>query len=128
MAGLARQSRPLTLESTTLSTTDRLTQTLVMRFLVNESLQTMHQELREAVQMPSSYQLDPHLSLLYMNLSVTERQRLSIEQAFPYDTVRFDELRAVAIPEQISQPQQVLSWQDLLVCGLPATAGQGRFE
>lgn len=119
LAGLARQSRPLTLQSAGLSTTDRLTQTLVMRFAADESLLTMHRTLREAVQRPSPYQLEPHLSLLYMDLPDEERQRLTLEQEFPYDTVRFDELRAVAIPEQISHPRQIHSWQDLLVCGLP---------
>lgn len=114
LVALSRQSEPLRLHVAGTGTTEILAKTLYLELEAHPTLTYLHQALHTGVSHPSSYRLDPHLSLLYQDLSRVDRERLVQEQLPPCTTVRCDELRAVAIPEQLDSLNAFSGWETLL--------------
>lgn len=117
-AALAEQATPLSLQVLGNGTDAQLSRTLFLHFAQSGALSSLHQRLHAAVRQPSTYRLDPHLSLLYQDLSDAERDRLADELAMPLQKIRFDELRVVAIPQKLQSLQDYVGWETLLAVRL----------
>ncbi|NIQ09825.1 MAG: hypothetical protein GWO08_01345 [Gammaproteobacteria bacterium] len=117
-ARLAASFQVLTLEIDALSGSDKLTETLFVNFQENEEIKDIYSQLHANVHSASSYELHPHLSLLYQKLTAQERDLLIEETAIGLQSIQFNELWAVAIPEQLSSLDDFRGWQTLLTCRL----------
>lgn len=118
MAGLARRCRPFAMQRLGLSGKDRLTQALFASLQQDAAIVELSQLMRAGVPLPSNYHIEPHLSLLYQNISEAERETLVQEIQIPLRKISFDELWAVAIPDQLNTLDDLDDWQNLLICRL----------
>lgn len=117
-AGLARTCRPIVLNALGLSGKTRLSQTLFIRLQENAALLELNRSLHRGVEQPSNYKLDPHLSLLYQDIPVDVRETLTRDISVPLAKISFEELWAVAIPDQLNAIGDFDGWQNLLICRL----------
>jgi putative hydrolase of the HAD superfamily len=115
MAALAGNRCPVVMRPTELASTGRLTQILFARLADNPTLEELSRALHAGVPLPSDYQLNPHLSLLYQRLAAATRDTLVRETALCLSEIRFDSLWAVAIPEQLTTLEDLYNWQPLLI-------------
>jgi putative hydrolase of the HAD superfamily len=118
MAALAGTSRPVVTRPTELACSGRLTQTLFARLADNPAVDGLYRALHAEVPLPSDYQLNPHLSLLYQRLAAATRDTLVRETALCLSEIRLDSLWAVAIPEQLMTLEDLRDWQPLLISRL----------
>lgn len=121
MAGLINSCRPVTMRPIGLAGKDRLTQTLFVKLDKNAAMIELYQSLHAGVSQPSSYDLEPHLSLLYQYLPTAVRESLVRESLVSLREIRFDELWAVAIPKQLKSLDAFDGWQPLLICRLASS-------
>ena len=106
------------MEIDVLSGSDKLTETLFVNFQKNEEIKDIHSQLHVNIHSASRYELHPHLSLLYQKLTAQERDLLIEETAIDLQSIQFNELWAVAIPEQLNSLDGFRGWQTLLTCRL----------
>lgn len=115
MAGLARRCRIFSMQRLGLSCKGFLTQALFASLQEDTATIELSQLLHAGVPQPSNYRLEPHLSLLYQNISVTDREVLAQDIQIPLLKINFDELWAVAIPDQLMTLDDLDGWQNLLI-------------
>lgn len=118
MAGLARRCRPFEMQCLGLSGKDRLTQVLFVSLQKDASTVALSRSLHADVPQPSNYKFEPHLSLLYQNISADDRDPLVRDIQIPLRKIIFDELWAVAIPDRLETLDDLGGWQNLLICRL----------
>lgn len=119
LARLARGTAPLTLSvDSQAMTADLLAKTLYLPVAEIPALESLQHSLCQTLPASSPYQFEPHLSLLYQALTEAERQQLTAEVQWSAKPVRFAELRAMAIPQQLQAVEDFLGWQPLLVARL----------
>jgi hypothetical protein len=111
---VAQATRPLSLAAVGLATGERLAQTLFLRLQTEAAISTLHHALHAGVAQPSSYLLDPHLSLLYQKLSTATRTTLIEELKLPVTNLHCDTLQAVAIPERLDDMAAFVGWKTLI--------------
>ncbi len=103
---------------TGMATTEKLAKTLFFDLQNTPELMRLVRVLHASVPHPSTYQFDPHVSLLYQSLPASVREQLVTEVFWSSDLIRFDELRAVAIPAQIRTCADWTGWQTLMIMHL----------
>ncbi len=118
MAALAENRRPVVMRPTELACSGRLTQALFASLAEHPALDGLSRALHAGVPLPSDYQLNPHLSLLYQKLAAATRDSLVRETSLCLSEIRFDSLWAVAIPEQLTTLEDLYDWQPLLISRL----------
>lgn len=118
LARLAAGSKPVTLQAEGLCGKERLSQALYVDLKNDESSCHLYYAFAKGVTKPSEYIFDPHLSLLYQDLSVSERERVQSQLKIDLAEIRFDQLWAVAIPETLSVLKDFTNWQTLMICRL----------
>jgi hypothetical protein len=127
-AALARQCPPLTLCTAGMAISDRLTRAFFFRLGPDKMLQWLRTSLQDELSQTSADGFDPHISLLYQLLPVTDRAKLAGEIRLPFDEIRFDQLWAVAIPETINITENLTGWQTLLSCRLDSRANIDKIQ
>ena len=95
-----------------------LTKTLFVQLQASLPLARLSANIRGLVRQPGAYQLDPHLSLLYQELSATEKQHLAATLHVPQPTVVFDAVAAIVSPRPTRTPHDVDAWQITCCRGL----------
>lgn len=115
LAALAGSCPAVTLCPVGLDGKDTLTRSLFVKFTAAPVVESLHQSLHRTVPLPSSYELTPHLSLLYQVLPAAVRDVLVCETVFPRQEILFDELWAVAIPAQLKTLDDMVGWQPLMI-------------
>jgi putative hydrolase of the HAD superfamily len=118
LAALARRFAPLRLSVQGLDSGRSLTRSVFLMLQTNRVLARLHDTLHHNVPQPSRYRCDPHISLLYRLLPTPLPGAEAMVADFDLATIRFDELRAVAIPETLQTAQDLIGWQPLLSCRL----------
>lgn len=109
---------PLTVRTTGVGTGEKLARTLYCKVQKEPALEAWSQALHGGMPHPSSYQFEPHLSLLYQALPLPVREQLARETRLSLDEITFDELRVVAIPNQIKTMDDFAGWQTLIIMAL----------
>jgi len=118
MAALAGSCPAVTLGTVGIAGKDRLTQALFVELTADPVIRNLHLALHGSLPHPCGYDLTPHLSLLYQRLPTAVREELVRATTLPWQVLHFDELWAVAIPEQLETLDDCAGWQPLVTCRL----------
>lgn len=118
LARLARQSKPIAMLSEGLSGKERMSRALFIDLQLGDSSFNLSRNLAEGVPEPSEYFFEPHLSLLYQDLSAITQKRLLKRLVIDFEQIRFDQLWAVAIPASLKGLEDFTGWQPLMICRL----------
>jgi len=115
---LSRQT-PLVLSSTVIDFTDEYYRTLFLKFKADKVVSKMNAALKNVLDHNSLYQFSPHLSFLYQNLPLSEKQRLSRvtendlnQKGMTNNKMTFDQVFLMSDIEEIG-PEAVKSWKAL---------------
>jgi hypothetical protein len=106
----ARAMSPVTLRSTGVAQSEVFTKTLFIEFAAEERLSVASDAIRLRLRVGTPYELKPHLSLLYAELSSTVRAELTREFA-PPPPVTFDRLQAIVSAGSIRRREDVEAWR-----------------
>ena len=104
---------PISLPVLGVDATTQYTKTLFLQFPRNERLLALMESLREQCPEPSGYSLDPHLSLLYADLPLSEKQNLAKNLFPPLARVRFTSLSVIEHPEIVATKRDVEAFREL---------------
>ena len=104
---------PLQLAVGSLESSDEFTKTLFIQLEPNAALSRVSEDLRRASVTKSEYQLNPHLSLIYKNMSPHEKQELAAQIYLPFSEIAFDSIKAVLIPAEIKTREDVETWRTI---------------
>src|SRR5437016_11796530 len=107
----ARDCEPIVLQALEVSHSNEFIKTLFVEFGLNSKLRQLNQVICSAAQIPSDYDLKPHLSLLYKRMSVQERRSLSRSIEMPSSQVLFDSLKAVRCISPTQSRADVEAWR-----------------
>ena len=108
---LARRSKPITLRVLNVSNSSEFIKTLFVALASSVQLQRLNRNIRKAAQDSSPYQLNPHLSLLYKNLSAADRRRLTSLIEVPFTELTFNSLKAVRCVSPTKSRADVEGWR-----------------
>lgn len=126
LAQHAARCSPLTMQATGLASSGQLTRALYVDLDPDAGVAELHAKLRERVALAPDPCWQPHLSLLYQELSRGERDTLTRSLSCPVATIRFTELWAVAIPAKLHRLDDLLDWRPLLRCRLAQAPGTAK--
>lgn len=125
IAALARRCPQLTLCTDGLASGDRLTRTLFVRLRWDKTLCCLRDLLQVELGQLAPHLFEPHVSLLYQCLPLQVRNKLTRQIILPLQEISFDQVRVVAIPEEIDTPDKLSGWQPLLSCRLASNVING---
>lgn len=107
----ARASYALEIKS--IEASARFTKTLFVRFRLSEELNQLRQSIGAALGLPEAADFDPHLSLLYKEISEEKKNDLRATIALPFEHVTFEGLALIAHPIRITSREGVEAWKVL---------------
>jgi len=100
----------ITLRSTGLAHSAQFTKTLFVEFAPDEMLSQISTALKEQSSQLGDYELKPHLSLVYANLSTEVREHFARQKSVP-PRVRFDRVRAILSQGPTHTREDVDAWR-----------------
>jgi len=106
-----RLDGPLQLSVRGLDCTDEFTKTLFIQFEPDAGLSRLSEELRSRAGTESEDELNPHLSLIYKDMSPHAKQELAGQIYIPFSEIAFDSIKAVLSPAKITSREDVESWR-----------------
>ena len=121
LASSAQQSKRITLQVLDVSNSSEFIKTLFVMFAASVPLKRLNQSIRKAAQDSSTYQLNPHLSLLYKNMSPAARHGLTRSIQVPFTEVTFNRLKAVRCVSPTKSRADVKAWHAIAATPLSAT-------
>jgi Cyclic phosphodiesterase-like protein len=86
---------PLSLEVTGLGYTENFFRTGFITFTPHEVLTELSAKIRNHLQSPTDYRLEPHLSLVYKDLSLDQKRLAMLRVILSVQTITFDTLKVV---------------------------------
>ncbi len=98
---------PISLPVIGVDSTAQYTKTLFLRFPRNERLLALKESLLEQCPKPDTHETDPHLSLFYAELPISEKQQLAKNLVPPLSNVRFTEIQVIQHPATITRKEDV---------------------
>ena len=113
-----RSCPPLTLQVERLDESDLFIKTVFVQLHASECLTAMSASLRDHTSAPSAFVLNPHLSLIYKHLRLSQRQHIAGAIRLPLQAISFDAVQAVAVPKKTAQREDVECWQTLFTSQL----------
>lgn len=122
LARIARSRSPLLFETEDYACGSSLTKAFYLRLMSSPAAEELQGALHRELPRPSTYQFEPHVSLLYQELSQSAQAELLQETRLRHEDIRFDQLWAVAIPERLRSAGNLSGWQTLLTCRLASEA------
>jgi 2'-5' RNA ligase len=93
--------------------TDQFTKTLFIQLHPSFMLSQIANTLKQGAIVPSNYQLDPHLSLIYKTLEEFEQQKLVAKIELPLTEIWFDQVWAISTSDSVQNREDVESWRVL---------------
>jgi hypothetical protein len=91
----------------------RFTRTLYLELEPHPLVEVLHRRARSFSRGPGSYELEPHLSLMYASLSEQEREAARAALPALPPSITFDHLRALRVGPMATSPQDVKAWWTL---------------
>lgn len=107
----ARQYNPITLEARGIDHSDQFTKTLFVQFAPQKTLERLNAAIRNAAYDSSSYDLNPHLSLLYKTIPAVTRSKLASSMSIAFTEVTFNGLQAVRCIAPTQTRPDVEAWE-----------------
>ena len=105
LAGAAAETGPLSLRVTGLGTTEEYFRTLFIAFEDEPALRRLHEAAKGAAPGGSDYRFEPHLSLLYAEMPLAEKEMAARSVTLDRSEIRFREVKIVT-------PDPVGGWID----------------
>jgi 2'-5' RNA ligase len=106
-----RSRKKIALQVLNVSSSSEFIKTLFVRFTRSTQLQQLNQSIRTAAEDSADYQLSPHLSLLYKQMSIQDRRLLTHSIEVPFSQVTFDSLKAVRCVSPTQSRADVEAWR-----------------
>ena len=102
---------PMTLRVERVGFSEKFTKTLFVEFADSPQLSAISESIKRLSSAPREYELKPHLSLIYKDLSEAEKRALAQTITIPFSEVAFDEIKAITGPAQTSTREDVEAWR-----------------
>ena len=90
---------------------DEFIKTLFVQFGMTAELRKINGIIRGTANDMSQYDLKPHLSLLYKNLSAATRSELAASITLPFSEIAFDSLQAIRCVSPTQTGADVQAWE-----------------
>jgi putative hydrolase of the HAD superfamily len=116
----ARVRKPIKLKALEIGHSSEFIKTLFVQFALNTELRQLNEIIRDAARDSSHYELDPHLSLLYMKMPAPARRQLADSTKVPFSEVTFDALRTVRCVSPPRTCADVEAWRVVATTELSA--------
>jgi putative hydrolase of the HAD superfamily len=113
---------PITLTVRGIVCTEEYFKTLFLDFGEDASLRSIHERFRDNCGVSSGYELHPHLSLVYADIPLAEKEILAKEVALPRREFSFDRVKLVTPGNSIEGWRDTISWETLLELELTGSA------
>ena len=104
---------PISLPVLGVDSTTQYTKTLFLRFPRNKRLLALKESLLKQCPKPDTHIMDPHLSLLYADLPLSEKQKLAKNFIPPLSSVCFTEIRVIQHPATITRKEDVEAFREV---------------
>jgi hypothetical protein len=102
---------PFRLSVRDIQCSDEFTKTVFVRFEASAQLSRLSRALQQASTSHDEYQLDPHLSLIYKEMTPETRVEVAASIKLPFTEVLFDSAKAIVCPTPIRSRQDVEAWR-----------------
>ena len=113
------QCKPIKLTPLGTDHSDEFIKTLFVQFSMSAGLRKISGIIRQSGSDSSHYELKPHLSLLYKNLSTTARRELAPSINVPLSEVTFDAIKAMRCVSPTESRADVAEWHVVAAASLP---------
>ena len=120
MAGVS----PITLAVQGIGCTPDYFKTLFIEFAEHPLLCVIHERLKEECGGASSYELAPHLSLLYAELPLTDKEALARRTVLDRGEFRFDEVKIVTPLNREQGWRDTMQWKTVYLKKLAGKSGE----
>jgi putative hydrolase of the HAD superfamily len=104
---------PITLRVRGIGCTPDYFKTLLIEFEEHPLLRRIHDRLKEGFSDVSHYELVPHLSLLYADLPLREKEALARRTFVSHDKLRFDAVKIVTPLNSVEGWRDTLQWHTI---------------
>ena len=111
---------PLRLSVRKIGHSDEFTKAVFVEFEPSPPLSELRRALRQASVLRDAYQLNPHLSLIYKEMTRSAKTEVAAAVNLPFAEVLFDSAKAVICPARIKSRQDVEAWRIAAVQRLTA--------
>jgi hypothetical protein len=101
-------AHPIVLPVVSVNCSGRFTMTLFVRFELAPELA----QLRDSLGMETA-EFDPHLSLLYKEMPLSEKKEFASSISLPFASTTFDAVEAVCCPAETASRVDIESWKRL---------------
>ncbi len=112
---VTQEVQPFILKVDKLLYTDEFTKTFFVQFQSSEILSKISQNLQNRSKNSSNFELNPHLSLIYKQMSEETKKNLTTSLTLPKSEVFFDEVRAISTPQRVQKREDVESWKVIFI-------------
>ena len=102
---------PFSLKVDKLLYSDEFTKTLFVQFQPSVILSKISEIIRSNSLKPSSFVLNPHLSLIYKQMDEATKKKLTTSLTITRSEVVFNEVKAISTPEKVQSRADVESWK-----------------
>jgi hypothetical protein len=109
--GALSDCEPIRLSVRDIQSSDEFTKTVFVRFEASAQLSRLSRALQQASTSHDEYQLDPHLSLIYKEMTPERRVEVAASIKLPFTEVLFDSAKAIVCPTPIRSRQDVEAWR-----------------
>jgi 2'-5' RNA ligase len=107
----AREPGRVRLKPVGVDQSDEFIKTLFVQFALDPELQQLRELIRQTAHDPLNYELKPHLSLLYKQMSAATRRELAASITVPFSEIGFDALQAIRCVSPTQSPAEVKAWR-----------------
>ena len=114
----ARECKRIGLTPLGIDQSDEFIKTLFVQFVMSAELRKMNDIIREVANDSSQYELKPHLSLLYKNLTAATRRELAASINVPFSEATFDAIKAVRCVSPTESGADVQTWHVVAAASL----------
>lgn len=114
----ARECKLIRLKPLGVDQSDEFIKTLFVQFALNSELRQLNEIIRRSSHNSFKYEVKPHLSLLYKEMSAAIRRDLASSITLPFSEISFDGLQAIRCVSPTQSPAHVEAWRLVAARGL----------
>ena len=115
---IANMFSPIELVAVKIDFTSVYTKSLFVQFDESETSRCIHAAAKTRSAHGSSYEFNPHLSLLYKTISLETLSEIRQSLAVPLGPYAFDRLRAIETEIPLTEPEQIKKWRTVFDAAL----------
>ncbi len=103
----------ITLRATEILSSSELTKSVYIQFEASAELAALTEWFRAQASHPSNYQLNPHLSLVYLDCGIEKKKQIARTQSLLQQEITFDAIQAFSMPEEFATPNSVTEFEEI---------------